>query len=464
MPSRIQNIVTFISSCMSMATAGAMFSFSVVEGGIKEKLQLSSSDINTITGVGNSSLYLSFLFIGPLYDRIGARWTLFLGALIFASGYLLMFFALDLKIASSTVAMSVYYFIVGIGSTCSYMACVGANVKNLGGTSYEGKALAILLLCYGLSATIFSQICISYFLNNAGGLLLFSAIVVGVVNLIAAAFTFETASLSTLSTEKRSSSIASVQIVSSSNRVQVSKSFESGEFKETIKLIGATSEPESTMQILTSPLFWCFALTLIFMQGLTYMTDFFMILEAAEGQQRVESDPDGVARQNAMHVTIMSVFNSLGRLTIPLFCDLFISYRTKFDRSILLLICQVLALVSTIILAAGAQSQVALIACSVIGSYAFGGAGATFPVLTKDFFGTKRYGTACGLVMAGVPAGILLSNLIFGVFYDAESNGAKKCLTPSCYSKSFSVFSGIQCISIVTAAIVFGLRMSKKQV
>ncbi|KAI8621794.1 hypothetical protein BC830DRAFT_72880 [Chytriomyces sp. MP71] len=171
MSSSIRRYATLISACASMATAGSLFSFSVLSGGLQTQLGYTSANLNTISGVGNSSIYVSFLFIGPLFDYLGAQLTILCGFLTFTLGYFLMYLAYIGSIDSSTGAMSLYYFIVGIGSTW--------------------KVVGLLLLFYGLSGTIYSQVYFGLYLGTTSGYLLFLTLSVGVVNLACCFMTFK---------------------------------------------------------------------------------------------------------------------------------------------------------------------------------------------------------------------------------------------------------------------------------
>ncbi|TPX77417.1 hypothetical protein CcCBS67573_g01323 [Chytriomyces confervae] len=405
-------LITLVSSCFAMATAGAMFSFSVVANSLKDRLGISSTDLNTITAVGNSSLYLSFLAVGPVYDRVGARWTLILGAVIYCLGYALMYLGYEHKIASTTAAMSVYYFIVGIGSTCSYMGCIGANVKNFNASPHEGKVLGLLLLFYGLSASLFAQIANAFFADRgAGALLLFSAAVCGIVNFLAGCFTFEVGTLRIVAAttaqvgDAHGNRLASAKSPAASIRPNANGEVshidgpKPGGSTALVKTFDSDKVDGSDVQlspidILRHPLFWCLSATFVFMQGLTYITNFVTILEAAVGEREATEHADRIVTQNSIQVTVMSVFNSLGRLTLPIFCEVLQKKNTPIamlDRSMLLLACQVLIFIPTATLATGAGSEGVFYMSSILISYGFGGAGALFPVLTKDFFGMHAY-------------------------------------------------------------------------
>ena len=53
-----KRISTLVVSCLCMASAGSLFSFSVLSEQLKSQLSFSSVDINTVSGVGNAALYV----------------------------------------------------------------------------------------------------------------------------------------------------------------------------------------------------------------------------------------------------------------------------------------------------------------------------------------------------------------------------------------------------------------------
>jgi hypothetical protein len=113
--------VTLVASCLVMLTAGSMFTFSVFANGLRKRFGYSSSDVNLISGFGNTALYVSFIFIGPMFDKLGARVTLSFGTLAYGAGYLMMWLAYEgkLGIEVSPLMMSIFYFAAGCGSTAS---------------------------------------------------------------------------------------------------------------------------------------------------------------------------------------------------------------------------------------------------------------------------------------------------------------------------------------------------------
>jgi hypothetical protein len=68
--------ITFVFSCLSMATAGTISTFAVFSDGLRAKFGFGTSDINLISSCGTGSLYVTLLIIGPLYDKLGVKFTM----------------------------------------------------------------------------------------------------------------------------------------------------------------------------------------------------------------------------------------------------------------------------------------------------------------------------------------------------------------------------------------------------
>ncbi|KAL2915709.1 hypothetical protein HK105_204655 [Polyrhizophydium stewartii] len=141
-----------------MAVSGSMFTFSVFADSLRKRFGFSSSDINIISGSGNTALYLSFLAIGPIYDVLGATATMAIAAVSYSLGYALIWAAYQGVMPGTSVgAVAVFYFIAGFGATAGYMAVIGINVINFP-PKLTGLTTGVLLLFYGLSGTIYAQV------------------------------------------------------------------------------------------------------------------------------------------------------------------------------------------------------------------------------------------------------------------------------------------------------------------
>lgn len=150
--------ITFIASVFVMMTAGSLFTFSSFSEPFRVTLNYSAKDINMIASFGNTALYLTFLFIGPFYDYFGPTFSLLIATILNGGGYALMYLTYTQHIPGNVISMSIYYFFVGSGASCLYLVTVAANLNNFKNQTVRGVTLGILLLFYGLSATIYAQV------------------------------------------------------------------------------------------------------------------------------------------------------------------------------------------------------------------------------------------------------------------------------------------------------------------
>ncbi|KAI8811451.1 major facilitator superfamily domain-containing protein [Cladochytrium replicatum] len=585
----VKRLITIITACLMMSTSGSMFSYPSISSSLLRRLSgFDQTALTTVSTLGNTALYIAFLPIGPLHDRLGPRPTALLAALLYSGGYLMMYLGYvgwlpgtqvqeDGRIEGAgvtVVAIGFYYFVAGCGSCASYMAALGPCMANAG-SRRSGLISGILLLFYGLSATFYAQIYFHFFTypdlsasgatDDAAGFLLFTAISVFVSNLLGVFGLFIVPRVATptgswegvefKSTDnvrygpdshpvielrwkgERDHKIGDVErlieqgVFVLDNEVDDSKdnlrmSQSSARDKSDLVLLGSvertsslslvypipptiddirpsqagssasiairasragtplTSKPAqsfkleddpeaglSPLQILKAPIFWLFTSIFIAQQGLTYLSNVSSILSA------VLPPSENLASHTSLHVTILSVFQSIARFGFGLLADLLANHpnpRFHPDRSVLLVLSESLLLVPGIVLGvAGAESTWALTLCSVCVGTGWGAGGSLFALLTRDFFGAKWYGTACGYVMAAVPVGILASNAVYGMFFDSESTrqmemgiadgDVVRCVGSVCYRKAFVVSLAIQILPVLLAAAIFVLRTIKKK-
>ncbi|KAJ3191685.1 hypothetical protein HDU67_005764, partial [Dinochytrium kinnereticum] len=116
-------------------------------------------------------------------------------------------------------------------------------------------------------------------------------------------------------------------------------------------------------QILRSPIFWLYTTSFTFQQGLTYITNLSSIVTSL--------DPTSTGSKDALialHITLTSVFQSLGRLVTGLIVDLPAFSSKRHDRSDLFLYAMTFLTLPHLIVAvmgsAGTLTQSGLLFCS----------------------------------------------------------------------------------------------------
>ncbi|ORY31750.1 MFS general substrate transporter [Rhizoclosmatium globosum] len=180
--------ITLGMSCLALITAGCPYAFASFSGELQTKFGFSSQDINTMSSVGTSSLFIGYILVGPVWDRFGIVATASLASLCFGIGFLAIYLAYLGSLSGPLVsigAVSVYYFIAGLGSCACFIVCYGVNLTNFS-PKYSGLVSGILGTFYALSITIYSQIHNQFYADNTTGFLLFLTLTTFGINLLSA--------------------------------------------------------------------------------------------------------------------------------------------------------------------------------------------------------------------------------------------------------------------------------------
>ena len=234
-----------------------------------------------------------------------------------------------------------------------------------------------------------------------------------------------------------------------------------------------TSVDMKPRALLSEPTFWFFVFAQLFQQGFSYINNIDSIVHAI----LKPLDPNTVTRAvslTGLHVTLISIGNCLGRLSSGMISDWVIN-RHRISRSIFFLGSQVLILIPLLIMGftGGLVSLTSLVISSCLIGATYGATGALFASMTRDFFGEKYYGSACGMVMLLNGFNPIIANQIYGVFYDkavhamppqpedSAQEDLLTCLGKDCYDSSFKVASLLQLVSVLSAGLLFWAHMRK---
>jgi MFS family permease len=440
-------------SCLILATSGCLGAFSVISDALRERFHWSFSEINLVNAIGNASLYLAYLGSGPIYDIYGERITMAVGMVTFTFGYLMIWISFRGLLSTNVAWISLYYFIAGFGSSAVYMVAIGANAHNFD-QRILGIITGILLLFYGFSGTIYSQIYALWFTtpvrSDTDSYLLFTTLSILIINSIGILFVEKMSPNRKISPEPVvQQELATLPIT------PTSANEETPLFSE--EVVSMTPK-----QILQSKKFWLYAWVCVLGQALTYMANVNAIVRSsARG-----ASPEWYISQTTLQVTLCSVSQSIGRLLFGILSDVVARYHI--DRTILLLISQVLLLIPPLVLSIvelTIDNTIILSICSVLVGLGFGATGGLFPSLTRTLFGPKYFGSASSFVLAGVPIGIFACNAAFGILYDQELAIQKNlgstsdfCYGSKCFQGAHIFTASIQFVSLLLSMYLYHLR------
>ncbi|KAF9964854.1 hypothetical protein BGZ70_005828 [Mortierella alpina] len=193
--------------------------------------------------------------------------------------------------------------------------------------------------------------------------------------------------------------------------------------------------------LLSEPTFWLFVLAQVLQQGFSYINNIDSIIHAildapdptlpllrsyalTTAAQTSAHLTKTAVTLTGLHITLISVGNCLGRLTTGILSDLTLS-RYRVSRSIFFFFSEVLLLIPLLLMSfssPGTVSMRVLIFISCMIGITYGATSALFASMTRDFFGSKYYGTCCGMVMILNGFNPFLANQIYGLFYDRATD------------------------------------------
>ncbi|KAF9217148.1 hypothetical protein BGZ59_006172 [Podila verticillata] len=492
-----------------MALSGSLFSFASFSGDLKARFGFSSSSINLLSAIGDTSMYVGFLIVGPVYDHYGGQWTLIIASVLTFLGYGGMFAAYTQAWGGLSLLM-VIYALAGIASTAGYLAALATNMANFSDAS-SGTVSGVLLAFFGLSASLFSQIKTQLFSGKdelvgpnetfrgtvaTQAFLLFLTIVTTSVYIVATIFMVKVRK----DTEEESSKVdpafesskdttkdfeiegilRSSTIVLPANGELNALEYSSPKAAEAKNHLLPSHQDETTKcnpfltlvemrpkQVVVSATFWFFVLAQLLQQGFSYINNIDSIVEAVLDHDHPYSPSKAVAL-TGLHVTLISVGNCAGRLISGIVSD-WVIHRFQVSRSIFFLASEVLILVPLAMMSRAVSLPELILNSCLIGA-TYGATGALFASMTRDFFGVQYYGTNSGLVMVLNGLNPIIANQIYGVFYDRASvanvvtsvlddRGQQNCFGQACYVTGFRVALVLQIVCVVFAAGLFCVHM-----
>ncbi|KAF9565934.1 hypothetical protein EC968_004000 [Mortierella alpina] len=511
-----------------MALSGSLFSFASFSTDLRLRFEFTSSHINLLSAIGDMSMYVGFLVVGPIYDHLGPQPTMVTASVLTFLGYGGMVLAYQRAWGGLGLLM-VLYCLAGVASTAAYLAALATNMSNFPASS-AGTLSGILLACFGLSATLFSQIKTNLFADDedapglspkgtraTGQFLMFLTVVTTGVYVLAAMFMNKVdldiadGKPKQVHVDEKEIEVEDRGIVCSDEDVLTRARFHEKSEQETTvcnspeaalsstdetalrdqavdnsfhEMKQETDEKQQQQQqqhkypgtdtgtepgaakdttpsfnpflvpiemkpraLLSEPTFWLFVLAQVLQQGFSYINNIDSIIHAildapnpampllqsytlATAAQTSTHIAKTAATLTALHITLISIGNCLGRLTTGILSDLTLS-RYHVSRSIFFFFAEVLVLVPLMLMSFSSPGPVSmgiLIFNSCMIGITYGSTSALFASMTRDFFGSKYYGTCCGMVMILNGVNPFLANQIYGLFYDRATENYARAL------------------------------------
>ncbi|KIW06958.1 uncharacterized protein PV09_02617 [Verruconis gallopava] len=165
MKREVVRYTSFVCAILSCLCCGSITAFSLYGHLFMSRLKYSQAAVNVISIAAELGLYLPVPAFGYLCDRYGPRPPAVLAGAFFGIGYLVAAFAY--KSGPPTQlggegwplwTMIVSFVLIGMGTSCMYMASTSTCAKNFGRGKNKGIALAMPIASFGLSGMWVSQV------------------------------------------------------------------------------------------------------------------------------------------------------------------------------------------------------------------------------------------------------------------------------------------------------------------
>ena len=177
--------VILTACCLINLCIGSLYAWSVFAGPLLEKLNGLGANLTSLSivfTIANAVGPITMIGGGFINDRIGAKWVIFIGGIMFGLGM-----ALSGRVNSLSMLIVTYGLLVGLGIGLVYGATVSNSVKFF--PDKKGLAGGLTTAFYGMSSIIMPPIAVR--LLNAAGItkgFLILGIIMGVIICVSAFF------------------------------------------------------------------------------------------------------------------------------------------------------------------------------------------------------------------------------------------------------------------------------------
>ncbi|KAL6836881.1 serine incorporator domain-containing protein [Trichoderma sp. SZMC 28015] len=164
-------IATVAATVISLA-CGTNYVYSAWAPQFAEKLRLSTTESNLIGLFGNLGMYTLGIPIGMFVDDRGSRPAVLAGAFFLAIGYIPLCLSFE-KAAGSVPVLCFFSYLTGLGGCMAFAGAVKTSALNW--PSHRGTATAFPLAGFGLSAFFFSFLGAVFFPGSTSSFLMLLA-------------------------------------------------------------------------------------------------------------------------------------------------------------------------------------------------------------------------------------------------------------------------------------------------
>lgn len=403
------------ASCLINLVIGTMYAWSVFSAPMAEYLNsingtsLTAADLAIVFSIGNADGFITLIGGGYLYNKIGPKWVIFVGGIMFGLGFVICGLAKNIP-----MLILGFGLFCGLGMGLAYGCTISNSVKFF--PDKKGLIGGIATASYGISSVIVPPI--ANRLNDAVGVNN-SFMIIGIVTVVTVGifsmFVEKTpcpngfAPIGWENPQKKADAMAGVKRVYDKN----------------------------WKQMLASPIFYVMIVMLFFGASFGMMA----ISQASGMAQKMIGMTPAAA---AVVVSVLAAFNAAGRIVAGVLSD-------KLGRVNTLSLVYVLAIAALAMLYVCKEGSVALfyVGICIIG-VCFGAFMGIYPGFTSDNFGVRNSSINYGIMFIGFSASGLIAPLIMSNILKAT--GA--------YQMSFVVAGAMALVGLLLS---FVYRMLEKK-
>ena len=374
--------IILIASCLINLCIGALYAWSVFAAPMAEHLSalngvtLTAADLSIVFSTANSIGFIAMIIGGFINDKLGPKWVIFAGGLLFGLGFVMCSFA-------TSVAMLIVGFglLCGIGMSFAYGCTISNSVKFF--PDKRGLIGGIATASYGISSVLIPPIANALItrLSVTTAFMVFGVATI----IIVCVFSFMV--------EKCPANFVPAGWTPPAP---------TGELK-------AAAPDKNWKQMLSTPIFYVMIIMLFFGAN-------FGMMAISQASGIAQNMIGMTAAQAAIVVSVLALFNAFGRIIAGFLSD-------KIGRINTLTLVFIIAIAALMALYACGEGSVVLfyIGICLIG-VCFGAFMGIYPGFTADNFGTKNSSVNYGIMFFGFSAAGLIGPQIMSSIY--KSSGA----------------------------------------
>lgn len=374
--------IVLIASCIANLCIGAIYAWSVFAGPMAEKLNLlhgtamTAADLAIVFSVANGDAFITMIAGGYLDKKIGSKWVIFIGVLVFGLGFLV-----------SGLATNVLMLVLGFSIMCglangfAYVCTISNSVKFF--PDKKGLVGGISTASFGISSVIIPPIADT--LNRSVGVS--KAFMIFGFVIIALAF------------------VSSLLITNCPDDF-----VPDGWNPLRAEASGATKEDKTARQMLATPIFYI-------MLGMLFIGSCLGLMMISEASSISQTMIGMTTTTAALVVSILALFNTAGRIVAGWVSD-------KIGRINTLTAVFVLAALALLLMYASGGTKNAGMFCvgiCLIG-LCYGSFMGVYPGFTSDQFGVKHSSLNYGIMFIGFSAAGFVGPMIMRAIFNGQGS------------------------------------------